>query len=342
MMGHARKSGTIWGFLLALAVTPMVAAPLAHAAGVQFIEVPADAAGPPLRGAVWSRCAGPAGKVDLGRGLTAPGTLACPLMGAHLPLVVMSHGYHGSYGSLHDVAETLGDAGFVVAAINHPADSGPDMSRADGLAALIERPLDIKRLIDFMLDDWPDRAKLDPQRIGFLGFSRGGYTGLVLIGGEPDWHKLSAVCPQQFPVPYCNQDGSEPSGEPSAHDPRIKAAVIADPAFGPLFLPDGLQHVTVPVQLWASAYSGTATTLDGVSPGNVAALDRDLPPSHEFRVVENATHFAFLGPCRPQANQTVSLTCLDAPGFDRVKFHRAFDDAVRSFLREHLPGTAAQ
>ena len=52
--------------------------------------------------------------------------LACPVEGEHLPLVVVSHGYHGWYGNLHDVAETLADAGFVVAAINHPADTGPD------------------------------------------------------------------------------------------------------------------------------------------------------------------------------------------------------------------------
>jgi predicted dienelactone hydrolase len=138
--------------VLALVTGLTVAVPGAHSAGVQFIDVPADTAGPPLNGAVWSPCATPAGQIKLGRGLTTPGTLACPVLGTHLPLIVMSHGYHGSYSSQHDVAEALADAGFVVAAINHPADSGPDMSRADELSALTERPVDIKRLIDFMLD----------------------------------------------------------------------------------------------------------------------------------------------------------------------------------------------
>jgi predicted dienelactone hydrolase len=329
--------------VLAFSAAPVLAAPTAHSAGVQFIDVPADAAGPPLNGAVWSPCTAPILEVKLGHGLTTAGTSGCPVAGTHLPLIVMSHGYHGWYGSLHDVAETLADAGFVVAAINHPADSGPDMSHADEVSALTERPLDIKRLIDFMVDGWPDHARLDSGQIGILGFSRGGYTALVLIGGDPDWHRLSPLCPQKSPLPYCIQFRSNQlPTERLVHDPRIKAAVIADPAFGPLFTPDGLRHVTVPLQLWASAYSGDGITLDGVSPANVAAIDRDLPARHEFNVVENATHYAFLAPCRPQPDRTISAVCLDAPGFDRTGFHHMFDDGVRAFFRAHLHEGAEQ
>ncbi|MFP3747982.1 hypothetical protein SB816_33500, partial [Achromobacter sp. SIMBA_011] len=49
-----------------------------------------------------------------------------------------------------------------------------------------ERPTDIKRLVDYMLGPSADAARIDPARIGFFGFSRGGYTGLVLAGGNPD------------------------------------------------------------------------------------------------------------------------------------------------------------
>src|SRR5215831_8700426 len=33
------------------------------------------------------------------------------------------------------------------------------------------------RLLDFMLKAWKDRAAIDSARIGFFGFSKGGYTG---------------------------------------------------------------------------------------------------------------------------------------------------------------------
>jgi hypothetical protein len=36
-----------------------------------------------------------------------------------------------------------------------------------------------------------------------------------------------------------------------AHDPKIKAAVIAAPGFGFSFAPDGLCELTTPVQLWS-------------------------------------------------------------------------------------------
>jgi hypothetical protein len=70
--------------VLALVTGLTVAVPGAHSAGVQFIDVPADTAGPPLNGAVWSPCATPAGQIKLGRGLTTPGTLASGL--SHLIL----------------------------------------------------------------------------------------------------------------------------------------------------------------------------------------------------------------------------------------------------------------
>src|SRR5215475_8798708 len=158
-------------------------ATLAEAAGLRFIEVPADVDGPALNGAMWYPCSEPSDKIDLG-----PYTLSvakdCPLSGDRLPLVVISHGRVGSFVNLYDLAETLANAGFIVAAINHPGDTTVDRSRSDNLSAFVERPADIKRLLSEMLSAAPAAPKIDPERIGFFGFSRGGYTGLVLIGAN--------------------------------------------------------------------------------------------------------------------------------------------------------------
>jgi predicted dienelactone hydrolase len=77
---------------------------------------------------------------------------------------------------------------------NHPGDTPTDMSRSDDLSALVERPTDIKRLIDFMLDASSLASNIDPKRIGFFGFSRGGYSGLVLVGARPDWACATTLC----------------------------------------------------------------------------------------------------------------------------------------------------
>ena len=41
-----------------------------------------------------------------------------------------------------------------------------------------------------MLGSWSGSAKIDLGRVGFFGFSRGGYTGLVAIGAN----LVSAKC----------------------------------------------------------------------------------------------------------------------------------------------------
>ena len=65
------------------------AATLAHAAGFALIEVPADKDGPALRGAVWSPCSTPPGRIDLAP-LVLHGTRDCPVAGQGLPLVVVN------------------------------------------------------------------------------------------------------------------------------------------------------------------------------------------------------------------------------------------------------------
>src|SRR5262249_40269820 len=122
------------------------------------------------------------------------GTKDCPITGDKLPLVVISHGRAGWFGGHHTTAAALADAGFVVAAISHPGDNASDKSRVNHLSVLVQRPADIKRLIDFMLEAWPDAPRIDPQRIGLFGYSMGGYTGLVVIGANPDFRKDLPGC----------------------------------------------------------------------------------------------------------------------------------------------------
>jgi predicted dienelactone hydrolase len=313
-----------------VASTLCLTATLAQAAGFRWIDIPADAEGPAIRGAMWYPCAEPPGEVHV-RKLTLPGVMDCPLLGENLPLIVVSHGKGGSSIGHHDTDKVLADAGFVVAAIDHPGDNFSDLSRVSDLATYVERPTDIKRLIDFMVGASPFAARIDREKIGFFGFSRGGYTGLVLIGANPDWASATAAC-RHFASFACDQIlRQEFPVEPLTHDPRIKAAVLADP-LAPLFNADSLKAVTVPVQLWASERGG-----DGVFPHDVAAVDGNLPAKHEYRVVANAGHFAFVPPCPPAAAPEF---CTDAPDFDRVAFHAQFNADVLTFFRTHL--TAAR
>ncbi|MEO7115484.1 MAG: dienelactone hydrolase, partial [Caldimonas sp.] len=214
----------------------------------------ADPDGKPLEIGIWYPSQATAGLVTMG-----PTTMRIavngPLQGKSLPLVVMSHGTGSSFLGHFDTAIALADAGFVVVAVTHTGDNYADQSRS---MDVMDRPRQISRMIDHMLSTWDGRATIDPARIGMFGFSSGGFTTLVSIGGIPDFSKIGPMC-RQYPGDFACQiiakSGSNMAAPPTtakanAAEPRIKAAVIAAPALGFTFSPDGLRNVKVPVQLW--------------------------------------------------------------------------------------------
>lgn len=313
-------------------------ATLAHAAGLKFIQIPSDADGPAIDAAMWSPCAQAAveARIPPFTRLNLHVTPNCPIMGEKLPLIVISHGYGGSMLGHRDTAQALADGGFIVVAINHPHANSADMSQANGMGVLIERPLDIKRTIDFMLGASPDATKIDPRSVGFYGFSQGGYTGLVVAGANPDFSMLPPRCadpktsdcpPKEVARPHARLN---PPPSSWTHDSRVKAMVVADPLSVVFLSAESVKGVKIPLQLWGSQFGGGRDA----TPEQVATLARLLPEKPDFRIVPNSVHLSFLTPC-PDGSPS-SDACTDAPGFDRAAFHQAFNGQVLSFFRTHL------
>lgn len=314
-------------FLRACFALSLIATGAAHAAGFQRLNLPMDMNGPALQGGIWYPCAAPAQDVVIGR-VTLAATPDCPMPDGPRPLIVMSHGSAGSYLGHHDTAAALADAGFVVAAINHVGDNAVDRSRQGYLSIFSTRPREIRRLIDYLTGAWPQRARLDGA-IGFFGFSRGGYTGLVLAGATPDFKQGLGLCADEPTLPMCRdiRDGKAPA-QPYVKDARIQAMVIADPLNA--FSADALKAVSIPVQLWASEQGG-----DGVTPASVEAVRQGLA-APEFHQVAGAGHFAFLAPCSAALTEAAPAICRDAAGFDRAAWHREFNAAVVAFFKATL------
>jgi predicted dienelactone hydrolase len=308
----------------------------AQAAGVKNFEIPASAAGPAIRLLVWTPCAEPPQEMDA-RGATFFAVPGCAVTGDKLPLIVISPGRRGWFGGHHDTAAALADAGFVVATLNHPTDNIRDTSGTDSLSVLVERPTDMKRLIDYMLDGWPDASRIDAGHIGLYGFSFGGYTGLAVIGGNPDLRKGLPNC-QTSSLRACKQlENGELPDQPIVHDPRVKAAIIIDPFPTFVFLEENLKGITIPVQLWSS---DPAQKADGLSGCCAADINQRLPAKPDFHFVENAKHFSFLATCTPKEAQAAPAICTDAPGFDRVDFHGKLHADIVAFFRKHFAKVA--
>ncbi|MEO8081016.1 MAG: dienelactone hydrolase [Caldimonas sp.] len=319
------------------AATPLVFAlsgTCVYAAGFQH-GFAADPAGKPLEIGIWYPSQTTTQPVTMG-----PTTMSVAVngtaQGKAVPLVVMSHGTGGSFLSHFDTAVALADVGFVVVAVTHTGDNYADQSRS---MDVMDRPRQISRVIDHMLSTWDGRATIDPARIGMFGFSSGGFTTLVSIGGIPDFSKIGPMCrryPGDFACQLIAKSGGTsavPPTTPTDHaaDPRIKAAIVAAPALGFTFSPDGLKNVKVPVQLWRADNDAILPY-----PRYAEAVRLALPEAPDYHVVPNAGHFDFLVPCSSALASIAPAICASAVGFDRAAFHASFDAAVLSFFNKTL------
>ncbi|MBW8833521.1 MAG: dienelactone hydrolase, partial [Burkholderiales bacterium] len=114
-------------------------------------------------------------------------------------------------------------------------------------------------------------------------------------------------------------------------DARIKAAVVAAPALGFTFSPDGLKSVKVPVQLWRAENDVIVP-----HPRYAEAVRLALSDVPDYHVVPNAGHFDFLAPCSNALASMASEICTSSTDFDRAAFHRGFNSEVVKFFEKTL------
>ncbi len=299
------------------------------AATVGFAEasIP-DGASAPLQAGIWYPATGSTQPTPVGllTQMVAPG--APVSAGAH-PLVVMSHGQGGDFAGHADTAFALAQAGFVVAAPTHTGDNWRDASRALDVGG---RARQLGSVIDWMIAWHP--GAVDPARIGAFGFSAGGLTVLIEAGGSPDLGLVGPHCaahPDFFDCHLIAAHGGLPARTPEPHAHRLRAIVVAAPALGFTFDRARLRAVTMPVQLWRAADDVVLP-----APWYADAVRAALPTPPDFHVVAGAGHFDFLAPCSTALAKVAPMICVSEPGFDRVRFHDAFNKAVVTFFETSL------
>lgn len=310
---------------------------IACAADVGFLEVAIpDGDDKPLSAGVWYPTDAQASPHRIG-GATQTVALNAPIAGQGLPLILISHGSGGWYGGHYDTALALVQAGFVVAAVTHRGDSFDDHSRT---AQLWVRPEQLKRLTDYMVASWPQRASIDASRIGVFGFSAGGFTVLVAAGGVPDLSLIGPYCVEHPDTDACTVVRSTPGlvdrfatlpASVWVHDTRIRAAVVAAPGVGFVFGRGGLVDVHVPVQLWSAQFDHVEP-----APDYADAVRAALPVAPDFHLVQNADHYDFLPACSAAAAREFPGICTPRPGFDRVEFHTEMNRDVVAFFERTL------
>lgn len=195
-----------------------------------------------------------------------------------------------------------------------------------------ERPKDVTFALDAILADptWSDR--IDKERIGFVGYSLGGMTGLALAGGEIH-HLEQIVAAQRGKVKEVEAVANVNLDEAkvSFYEPRIKAIMLIAPA------------------TWG--YDPQEVQRQGTPIGIMAPEEDDiLPPTeHLHRMIEGnlpvrlkvfappAAHNSFVNRISEWGKIKLPAYYLrEGPGFDREKLHREAAQFALNFFEEFL------
>ena len=257
------------------------------------------------------------------------------------PLIVLSHGNWGSRYSQGWLALRLVNSGYVVLSTSHPGTVGDDQSAA-GRYRLWDRSRDVSFALDEVLKDLKWATLIDASRIGFVGHSFGGWTGVSLAGGRYDPAKQRAFCEKLAKKdPYCEGTLKDDISGVSARDagdsfkdPRIKAFYImaSGPAQG--FAADSLKSISAPFVVDTAQFDEILEPL-----ANSSTLAKHI--SGARKIVRPVGHFAYVPECRPVVGKVLAGVagipiCDDPARVDRAAVHQQVANEVVRFFNEAL------
>lgn len=206
------------------------------------------------------------------------------------PLILMSHGHRGDRRERTWLVDSLVRQGFLVASVEH---HGSAWNQFNPLSSFCfwDRAQDVSFTLDRLLEDANLRDRINSRKIGFIGYSMGGMTGLALAGAE-------ATNAKEIAAKELSQIGQMPpeildtidfsQAEKNYREPRIRSMLLICPATF-AYLPETLKKIKVPIGLIASVD-------DEVLPHSEHAskIIQHLVPK-KLKIMRNKTsHYAFL------------------------------------------------
>lgn len=226
------------------------------------------------------------------------------------PLVVISPGLNSNFQAFTYIADHLASYGFAIAGIDFPeSDAARMQDSLQGLDAFpnpnawLNQPQDITLVLDTLAEkaktnpSW--QGKFNTENVGILGHSLGGYTAIASGGATLEWPEVLKQCgqlnqPNQInlnPALLWQCQGVE-SKPPVANlkDDRVKAVLAINPVTNPIFGPDGIKNIAVPVMVVAGSNDVFAPPVpEQIVP--FAAIDSN---DKYLVLVKNATHLSFI------------------------------------------------
>lgn len=215
---------------------------------------------------------------------------APPAAGHAYPLVVVSHGYPGSRYFLSYLSENLASKGYVVAAIDHTdsvfgeerAFPSTLLNRANDQLFTVGAVLDLAATPGHFL-----KGIVDPEHVGIIGYSMGGYGALASAGAG---YSPKAMGHNAVPGGYFQawEAGSD------AYRARLRKEVKAVVAISPWgaqppyssWDSDGLAGIRIPTLFLAGDQDDVSDFANGIEP----AFEKAIHSDRCLLVYQNARH----------------------------------------------------
>lgn len=268
------------------------------------------------------------------------------------PLVVLSHGHGGSWRNLSWLAAALVQQGYIVAAPNHP---GTTTFNQDPLQAaqLWQRPRDLTRIIDHLIDTPAIAGEIDHKRIAAIGHSLGGWTVMAAGGARFSTKQFAQDCAlPNHSILICgltdelglaadnDVDAKQINLTSDLRDPRIGAVVSLDLGIARGFTAASLNEFPIPALIIGAGFDTEDLAVARES-GYIANL---LPESSSNYIVMPVTHFSFFQQCKPGAEAIIAesipdeaFICEDGEtSQNRNMLHQEIARVITQFLAEVL------
>ncbi|HEX2580210.1 MAG TPA: hypothetical protein VHK67_07410 [Rhabdochlamydiaceae bacterium] len=257
--------------------------------------------------------------------------------GKKYPLVVMSHGNGGDRTNNAWLAEILAANGYIVASVDHHGNTWNNKI-AENYIKIWERPQDVSYIVDQLLEHEDFAPHINSRKIGFIGYSLGGHTGIWIAGGEVEKFDKEMVAlipkvhlPESVNEELINSIDYSPAKK-SYRDPRISAVFVMAPALGHIFDYNSLQKISIPVYIVASEG-------DNITPIAESAniLAKKIKKAAFTLIPGNANHFVYLNEVTKGGKMMLHKDhAIDPPGIDRHRIHEEIGHSAVQFFNSHL------
>ena len=264
---------------------------------------------------------------------------------SRFPLVVMSHGYGGWAEHTSFLGEHIASRGYVVASINH-ADPRPDGAISFVLSfghVLQNRALDQQQIIDHLLSQATKAtsgyaAAINPEKVGLIGYSMGGYGAFRTAGATYDYDGKGL---SNLPT------DSKIAMQASTFDSSRLGAMIALAPWGGApdnrsWTPEGLAKLRVPSLL----ISGNQDDVVGFDDGVVWLFEGATGSNRHLLVYREARHNiagnAITDPGFPANQDFATAEYIREPVWRTERINAINQHFITAFLDLHLKGDTAK